>query len=275
MTGTEDTGHVWSVRRLGEAGPQVRALVPGVLQDCHNRLAEAQVAAEIIGNQVYGNVWLKVLQDFVGAFGSLPGAHIVRVPAAPYDLIAFGDTVLFPWRYAREAGVDAVETPMVGVSDTRRKIFDGFAVDPQMTLPYGFEGGEDGVDAMKESTSDASVRELVAHGHRVVVIAYASNADALLRIEWGDAELAGEGLPLTWDFHEALSLAPAEAATRPSLTIVTQLDDEPDFASGPLSEPDLIARPVASEASDGSLDEVPFGGTLEDPVKPDEQAPKA
>jgi hypothetical protein len=249
--------------------------MPGVLRDCHNRLAEAQETAEMCGNQVYGNVWLKVLQDFVGAFGSLPGAHIVRVPTAPYDLIAFGDTVLFPWRYAREAGVDVVETPMVDVSDTRRKIFDGFAVDPQMTLPYGFEGDEDGSDVIEESTSDASVRELVAHGHRVVVIAYASNVDALLRIEWGDAELAGEGLPLTWDFHEALSLAPAEAVTRPSLTIVAQLDDEPDFASGPLSEPDLAARPAASEGSDGPMDEVPFGGTADEPVKPDEQAPEA
>lgn len=274
MAGMDDTGLAWATRRLGEAGPQVRALVPGVLRDCHNRLAEAQAAAEMVGSQVYGNVWLKVLQDFVGAFGSLPGAHIVRVPAAPYDLIAFGDTVLFPWRYAREAGVDAVATPMSHLSDTRRQIFDGFAIDPQLTFPYGFED-KGGVDVLDESTSDASVRDLVAHGHRVVVVAYASNADALLRIEWGDAELAGEGLPLTWDFHEVLSLAPAETATRPSLTVVAPLDGKPDFTTGPLTEPDLTARSVASEASEDAFDEVPFGGALEEPKRPDEQAPQA
>ena len=269
MASAEDTGHVWATQRLGEAGPQVRALLPSVLRDCHNRLAEAQEAAEMTGNQVYGNIWLKVLQDFVGAFGHLPGAHIVRVPAAPYDLIAFGDTVLFPWRYAREAGVEAVDTPMADVSETRRRIFDGFAVDPQMTFPYGFDGEEEGGDVM----DDSSIRELVANGHRVVVIAYASNADALLRIEWGDAELAGVGLPLTWDFHEVLSLAPAETVARPSLTLVTRLDDEPDFASGPLNEPRLAARPQTSER--GGVDEVPFGGAPDEPARTDEQAPEA
>lgn len=270
MTTTQDQGLEWASRRLGEAGPQVRALLPGVLRDCHNRLAEAQATAEMTGNQVYGNIWLKVLQDFVGAFGHLPGAHILRVPSAPYDLIAFGDAVLFPWRYAREAGVDAVGTPMADVSDTRRRIFDGFTADPQMTLPYGFSE-----PAGDELVDDSGIRELVEEGHRVVVVAYASNADALLRIEWGEAELAGVGLPLTWDFHEVLSLATVDGAARPSLSLVSPLDDKPDFASDPLAEPQLAARTNDSERDDVTVDEVPFGGMSEDPASPDQQAPEA
>ncbi|MCA1712787.1 MAG: hypothetical protein LC789_14575 [Actinobacteria bacterium] len=229
----------------------------------------------MVGSQVYGNVWLKVLQDFVGALGGLPGAHIVRVPAAPYDLIAFGDTVLFPWRYARAAGVDATGAPMSHLSDTRRQIFDGFAIDPQMTLPYGFHDPMHGVDVWDEAPSDATVRGLAARGHRVVVVAYASNADALLRIEWGDAELAGEGAPLAWGFHEPLSLAPAETAARPPLVAVPPLRDKPDFTSGPLSEPALAARAVASKASDELIDEVPFGGAPEGTSRRDERAPDA
>ena len=71
----DDDGSGWLTERFGEAGPELQRLVPDTVRLSHQRFAEAHVASELPGHQVYGNVWLGI------GFGGLHvgfGAYIAR-----------------------------------------------------------------------------------------------------------------------------------------------------------------------------------------------------
>jgi hypothetical protein len=240
-------GDEWCRARFGEQGPHLRQIIPLVVRNSHDALADAHEAVGLRGQQVYGNIWLKTLESLVQNLGTLPGSTIVRPGRAPYSLVTFGKTVIFAWRYAREAGQSVEEASFGSVSPTRQEIFRGFPDDPQMSL---WELESDPVDG---NDSEEVAADLLRDGHQVVVVAYASNSSRLFALEWGDAELVADGLPLAWGFRESMSLETASGDHR--LISLGHDDEGPAFNDGPLPEPDLYAK--GEEADDGT---VAFGG---------------
>ncbi len=185
------SGRTWALRTLGADGVLVRTKIPAIIRDCHEKMASAQMEADMKHTGVYGQIWRKCLDEFVAVLGQLPSAD--TVPRRGYKLVSFNGVVLFPWRFARERSTD-VESRPFAVSDTRVSLF---TQERSLTLPHldiEFEHPEltKEEQALLDDESRA-LKETLTSNPRVVVVPYASNPFALHSIHWGEATLERNG----------------------------------------------------------------------------------
>jgi hypothetical protein len=239
----------WAQARFDSSWMAVRAGVPAVLRDRHERMVAAQEVAPIRKKLVYGGIYQAVHEGFVDEFQSLPNADVFRPKGAPYELVAIEGHVLFPWRYAHDATTEIDDTPLGRpASPTRRAIVNGIQrpemLDLGLSLPSPPAASAEELDQL--SALRAAFRE-ISDDWPVVLIPYASNASALLRAFWGDAILSGDDR-LTWGFREEIDLtAPVQPSGRRRLEALP--DERPAFDSGPLSAPALKPRVESAESS--------------------------
>lgn len=223
-----DEGRAWALRTLGADGVLVREKIPQIIQDCHEKLANSQAAAEMNHSGPYGYIWRRCLDQFVAVLGRLPSAELIIV--GRHKLVAFNGVVLFPWRYAKDRAAEASTRPFA-VSDSRVSLFTRRQPDPQDRLPIDFDHPE--LSAEEHALLDEESKGLAEalEQHRVVVVPYASNPSALHSIEWGEATLGFDGY-LTFESLESL-------LTLGSGSLVEVEPTNDGFSEGPIPRPQL------------------------------------
>lgn len=206
----DNEGRLWAVETFGADGVQVRTLAPAIVRECHDKLANAQVEADMDHQGVYGNIWHRCLKEFASQLGRLPSAERIPVPGAGYSVVAFGDVVVFPWRYSRDAGVE-VGSRKFAVSDARVSLFRTINDKRGQQLELGFEHPEltaeevELVDKQQHEALDAVMRQY----SRVVVVGYASNSSGLHNVMWGEAKLGQDGFLVFSTSESLMELASA------------------------------------------------------------------
>lgn len=234
----EVESQAWRMERFGDDGLALREGIPEMLRYCHRGMADAQEQAPIKSQSVYGQMWRSVHDELEERFRSLATAQLYRPKNAPYKVLVVNGTALFPWRYAHDAraGVDQASFGSQ-VSDTRRGVLGG--VDVPDMLPFG----ESTTPWLPEEAAEieryrAEFRETAAE-HPVVVIAYASNPDALLNAWWGDVKRLREDGTLEWGWREQLDVG---SPTQPGRGLRPADDNRPSFSNAPLQRPAIRAR---------------------------------
>ena len=228
----------WLRERFGDGGPALRDGIPEMLRDRHRGMADAQEQAPIKSQSVYGQIWRSVHDEIEERFGSLAAAQLYRPKNAPYRVLVVNGTALFPWRYAHDARTELDRASFgLEVSDARKAVLAGVEL-PGM-LPFG----EITTSGLPEEEAEieryrAQFRETAAQ-HPVVVVAYASNPDALLNAFWGDIKRLREDGTLEWGWREQLDMG---TPTPPGHGQKPAEDNRPSFASAPLGRPAIRAR---------------------------------
>lgn len=238
----DNEGRLWAVQTFGADGVQVRTLAPAIVRECHDKLANAQVEADMEHQGVYGNIWRRCLNVFASQLGRLPSAERIPVPGAGYSLVAFGDVVLFPWRYSRDAGVE-IGSKKFAVSDARFSVFHTVNDKRGQQLDLGFEHPE--LTAAELELLDKRQHEALAavmrKYSRVVIVGYASNSSGLHNVMWGEAKLHNDGF-LVFSTSESLMELASNA--------FVDVNADESFDSGDVPSPILGVK----EAQGGSHD---------------------
>jgi hypothetical protein len=290
--GDNGDGLAWARDRFGPSGPRVRELVPRMLRRCQMLMSGGQTFTELDAATVYGQMWLRVHQEFAEVLvQEIPGARRIRPYRANYRIAVVGSVPIFPWRYAKDLTTN-LDAARLGdpTSDTRQAVFQGLpAAQPELTYewsePTRRRGDPAGSDigqsvAAEETVADlrAGLQDVIAEHGPVVVVAYASNPTALHRIVWGDAALRSDDT-LAWGFREDLALSTADDAGEYPLTTPAAASTDPlrmmpasgrRFDSGPVDEPALRPRspirgaPPADGSGDGGDARPEQTGTVSD-----------
>ena len=248
---SESKSRAWLIERFGTDGSALLEKIPALLQACHQGMAGAQETAPVKAQVVYGGMSRSVHEQFTEQLGSLPTAQLYHPKGAHYRLPVVNGTALFPWRYAH----DAVTTPDrasfgPNVSATRKEVLTGaFHVDA--LLPFGDDPAVPEIaqeDAAELERYRAQFRETFEN-HPLVVVGYASNSAALLKIYWADVIGLRPDGTLDLGHLEWLNVRPT---TPPEQGRKPAADDRPDFTSGPLQVPVISARPKPSTTASGT-----------------------
>lgn len=235
-----DNGRMWALETFGADGVQIRELVPEIIQECHEKLANAQLEADMVHQGVYGQVWRRCLVEFSRQLGQLPTAERIAVPRAGYSLVRFGNVVIFPWRYSREPGVE-IGSKKFAVSDARVSIFHTAGGPGLEQLPLDFPHPEltpeelELIDAQQKA-----LREAMTTYARIVVVAYASSQHGLHNMMWGEATLDSEGF---------LTFATSESLIAPVAGALASVDVTESFAEGPV--PTAVLGVKEEQGTDG------------------------
>lgn len=226
-----EDGRAWALDTFGVDGVLIREQIPGILRDCHEKLANAQMEAEMKHAGVYGQIWRKAPDEFYAVLGKLPSAEIVSVRG--YKLVAFNGTIIFPWRFARESTTD-IESRPFATSDGRISLFSQDVERlVQSRLNIEFEHPElSEAELGKLSAEGEALRETLSLYANVVVVAYASNPSALHSIDWGKATLGEDGY-LTFEATESL------LKIGPNALMDVDTVAEESFSDGPIPRPQL------------------------------------
>lgn len=223
-----EDGRAWALETFGEDGVQIRELVPEIIRECHEKMANAQAEADMKHNGPYGYIWQRCLEQFSGQLGRLPTAERVNLPKSPYKLVAFNSVRLFPWRYARESGVD-LATPLFAVSDTRSSLWGQSEREERLNIPFDHPELSAAEQAIVDKRK-AYLASALQDRSRVVVVGYASNSSGLHSIDWGEARLTSDGHLQCEDTESLLSLRGGVLADANSGTT---------FNQGPIPRPQL------------------------------------
>lgn len=198
------------------------AVVVETLSEAHENLAQAQVTSRQRGEGVYGQIWRSLCHDLaVRLRAQRLDVQVIKPAGVPYELPVLGDAILFPWRPA------GGHTPMAiafGTSATRQRLWRQPLSHDLLPLEMAEADGRDGhpkAEHLAEQTGEGEVAGLASdltsdlgadlegdvpaevfaeakRQHlRVVIVAMTSDARRLRCIEWGEAELDGDGV-LQW-----------------------------------------------------------------------------
>lgn len=184
----------WVFQRFGALGKLLSATVTETLVDCHNEHADGQAMIKSRNRRAYGTVSYTVQERLVEALAGKEGVEFRRLGKGKPRVLMVNGTILVQWRYSKSAVKDLLERKY-GTSESRIATFQ-IPIGPQQGV---FDLGQnERVSLTPEETelvetlralSEAESRE----HHRVVVIAYASDARALHKVLWADAALNDDG----------------------------------------------------------------------------------
>lgn len=200
----------WGRDLFGEQAAVVKGLVPEALREAHDFAAAAQGSSGTMKRDPYGHTLKNTQHErLVAAVAErLPGSYaLFRPQGASYELVRFPETgvVLYPWRYGSSIA-DRRESARMQPSGTRQGLLAGVAADSrQLTIEHAHLSQE---ELDEQLDDDAAVLEQLRSLARVVVVAYASNPKALIRLGWGEADLIDERGSLHWRRWEDLPLLP-------------------------------------------------------------------
>jgi hypothetical protein len=218
---------------FGEVGLAIRARVPELVAEEHERSAAAQEAWGHEAQLVYGNIWHGLLTAFEQQFGSLPGATTIRPGDAPYRVPVINRTTLYAWRYGRSRETEVGATRFA-TSPARAALPELFQRTVQQTLSDEF------TPDLGLTEEDRRVVEVLAAmkaqpqtTNRLVVVAIASSFHGLHRSVWGEMAITEDGYPQFIGFTEDL----LDTRTGPA-----SLDSTSTFTDGaiPDRKPEII-----------------------------------
>lgn len=229
-----DAGRQWALKMFGEVGPAIRARVPEIVAEEHEKSAAAQEAWGHEAQFVYGNIWHGLLKTFEQQFGSLPGATTIRPGEAPYRVPVINGTTLYAWRYGR-SGETEMGATQFATSPARTALPDLFQRTIQQALSDEFAPD---LGLTQEDRHVLEVLEAVKaqprNANRLVVVAIASSFHGLHRSIWGEMTITEDGYPQFAGFTEEL----LDIRTRPA-----SLESTTTFTDGamPDRKPEIIA----------------------------------
>lgn len=200
-------GDVWAFRRFGVLGKSLRSRVLSTIIDCHNEHANAQMQIHSTHKRAYGSVSYTFHERLFEDLAGLESVEFKRPGKGKPRVLVVNDTLIVLWRYANNAKSD-LPTRKYANSDSRVNTFSVPTGGSQGVLDLG-----DGVGAsltseeleLVEQLRNIEAAEPRLH-HRVVVIAYASDAKDLHKVVWADATLNDDGTLLlenTQEIHRA------------------------------------------------------------------------
>jgi hypothetical protein len=232
-------GRVRALEIFGEYGPQVREQVAAMVKAEHEASLDAQEASGHRSRSVYGEFWRGLLERFE-AFGTLPGATLVRPGEAPYKLPVINGVVLFPWRFAKTRETEFATTRFttsdarVAVTTLRRPQLQG-VLDVHLPSPGTTEEERQLLEALRPA--DPAIASC-----RLVVVAVSSSVSGLFSAEWGEARLTEAG-SIEWveEPESLLPLVPSKpVSTSPTATFTdgappARFPDADGATAGPTS----------------------------------------
>lgn len=205
----------WSFRRFSAHGKSLPEIILTTLADCHNEHADGQALVRSKHKRSYGQVSYTVQERLEEALAGLEGVEFKRPGRGKPKVLVVNGTALVPWRYSRLATAD-LQQQKYGTSDARIGNFSMPAGPSQGMLDLG-DGARASltpeeielVDALQELDDSESLKH-----HRVVVVAYASNHNALHHALWADAQLGEDGTLILQNTQELFHADSADAAAK-------------------------------------------------------------
>lgn len=238
MTGT--TASSWPAELFGPPSDNIRKEVLDLIKDCHERLSDSQDASGMRTRGVYGHIWRASLEGFESALMKYPGAQKITPKGANYGVVAIGDTVIFPWRFAKDLNQNLQDTRFA-VSDARLALFSIPFSEPPAELDLGLYAADSEPSVDDETAVVESDLRTLLDSFRVVVVGFSSQPGTLHTVEWGETKLGEEGY-LVWGEHEQLMDSKA--------TILKSVEEPQPFDEGPVPSV-LVARKEDNEVSNG------------------------
>ncbi|GGO16033.1 hypothetical protein GCM10010116_32280 [Microbispora rosea subsp. aerata] len=237
----------WALETFGPRAGQIRQGVVDALTLALENAQDAQKTAQTEHLHPFGfTLMSRKFEALARTFADMPDVATVKPPGSQHELVVLGGNLLFPFRYAKDRSVD-VRNARIGdgrPSGLVQALFTRFGPQPwaeQLTL---------GVDvAPPEPTPAARALTRLPEGTRLVLIAYACNAQAgLLDVWWGEAELLDHTGSLRWHHCEPIPLAgQSPAAGLPG--VAAPVGEASPFARGAMPAPALNPRPPYERAT--------------------------
>lgn len=215
----------WSFRRFGAHGKSLPGIILTTLTNCHNEHADGQALINSKHKRSYGQVSYTVQERLEDALTGLEGVEFKRPGNGKPKVLVVNGTALVPWRYSRLATAD-LHQQKYGTSDSRIGTFSMPVGPSQGMLDLG-DGARASLTpeeiALVEALEELEDSESLKH-HPVVVVAYASNHQALHQAVWADAQLDEDGTLILQNTQELFHADPADAAAKP---VPKSFDSEP------------------------------------------------
>lgn len=237
---TDSTSSSWPAELFGSPSEDIRKDVFDLVKGCHERLSDSQDASGMRTRGVYGQIWRATLEDFEFALMKYPGAQQITPKGANYRVVAIGDTVIFPWRFAKDLSQSLQDTRFA-VSDARLALFSLPFSEPPAELDLGLYASGSELSPDDETTVVESDLRTLLDSFRVVVVGFSSQPGRLHTVEWGEAMLGDEGY-LVWAEHEQLMDSKA--------TIQESMEEPQAFDEGPVP-PVFVIRKEDDVVSNG------------------------
>ncbi|CAH0200753.1 hypothetical protein SRABI83_01899 [Arthrobacter sp. Bi83] len=215
----------WAFRRFSAHGKSLPETILATLTECHNEHADGQALVRSRHKRSYGQVSYTVQERLEEALTGLEGVEFKRPGRGKPKVLVVNGTALLTWRYSRLATA-GLKQQKYGTSDARVGNFSMPVGPSQGMLDLG-DGVRasltpeetDFVDALRELDDSESLKH-----HRVVVVAYASNHNALHNAIWADAQLDEDG---TLILQNAQVLFDADSADAAAMAELKGFDSQP------------------------------------------------
>lgn len=229
----------WEFRRFGALGKSFRSKVLSAIAECHDEHANAQMQIQSRNKRAYGAVSYTFQERLFEELSGLEGVEFKSPGKGKPKVLVVNDTVVVQWRYAKTAVSDLM-TRKYASSASRVNTFSVLVGGTQGVLDLDLGGGARASLTPEELELVESLKALDAAEprihHRVVVIAYASDAKDLHKVVWADATLNEDGTLLLENLQELHSAAGPQ---------MTDLSSPKRFDSQPRREFGLLPKNVS------------------------------
>lgn len=244
--GVESVTTDWARSQFGDDAATVVRRVVRAMAASHQSGLDAQAASGMTKRFPYGSVWSTRFDNLVAELHDRPGAEIVPVPGAGYQLIMLQGKVLIPFRLATTLAVHHSQARIESVVLCQ---LGALSVPRPVPPPNLFDDAEpDPAPQQRSGHDDRPV--IVSSDTPVIYVGVVANADSksLLAAWWGIGETLAEDGKLTWS-PEPLPLdilAPGEVPVR--VPPPRPPDQIPAFDQGPVPPMMVTARSRPVEA---------------------------
>lgn len=187
----------WAQAQFGDDAAEVTRRVVRAMVAAHRSGLDAQAASGMSKKFPFGSAWAARFDNLVEELGAMPGAEIVPVPDAPYQLVKLRGKVFIPFRLATTLTVhfsqakigSQVLRDLAALSVPR-------PVPPLTLFDYDAEPGP----VPKQRARTEGLRPTVDTDTPIIYIGVVANADSksLLAAWWGVGEAQDEEGRLTW-----------------------------------------------------------------------------
>jgi hypothetical protein len=245
----------WARQRFGERAQLVRK---AVVQALSATVTDAQDAhKEGKSDKLYTFGWTLAVRKYerlVEALRDMDDVDLVRPPGSPHNLVLFGENLLYPFRYAKDAATPLSEARVTDgrVSAMVAELFQRFGPEPthqEVTFPL-FDP-----EPSPDDDEFRSALDRVPPQTKLILIAFACNErSGLIDAAWGEGELVDSTGHLRWlpGCYEPLPIAAAAVESPgwvPQPRAVGDMAGETRFDKGAMPAVPLTARPPIERAN--------------------------
>ena len=185
----------WAQSQFGDDGAKVIRRVVRAMAAWHQSGLDAQAASGMTKKYPYGSVWSTRFDNLVAELHDLPGAEIIPVPGAGYQLVKLQGKVLIPFRLATTLAVHHSQAKIE--SEVLREL-TALSVPRPVPPPSLFDDTEPDVASPRPAPEGRLA--IIDSDTSIIYIGVVANADSksLLAVLWGIGEAQGEDGRLIW-----------------------------------------------------------------------------